>query len=305
MSRRIWMTFSLAVILAIPAFGLPLDPPAVSVVSSDRTSITLGVQAGGSGAPDGFIVEWLPAVTYQALGSWPSSTSAAGGSTYDGVPTLHVTPGVPSFRLGSREVVRVVLGEVFDETGVTAADRDELDHGTDYVVRVRAAGGSGHEESASSVTVVCATRPRTSTDCTVSQGYWKRHPESWSRVASVTLGSVSYTRSQLLAIFGQPARGNGLVSLAHRLLAAKLNVLLGVVPPPEVDAAVREADALIGSNLVPPIGGGTLDHCQVRSLIHTLSDFNSGTLGPGHCPDSLHVLPAKSETWGGLKVHYR
>ena len=43
----------------------------------------------------------------------------------------------------------------------------------------------------------------------------------------LTLGTVTYSQAQLLAIFNTPVRGNGLISLAHQLIAAKLNILAG------------------------------------------------------------------------------
>lgn len=290
--------------LAAPAFGVPLDAPSASLVTADRTSITLRVQAGPGGAPAGFIVEWLPADQYRALGGWP--VSSVSGSDFTGVPTLYVTPGVESFQLGAGQVADVVIGELFDETGLEASDRTELEDGTEYVVRVRAAAaGSDAAESVNSATLDCKTPSRTSTDCTVSQGYWKNHPESWSRVTSLALGSVTYTQAQILAILRQPARGNGLVSLAHQLIATKLNMLLGVIPTQPVSLAAGQADALIGTQVVPPVGGGRIVPGATRQLTWTLRSFNSGLLGPGHCPSDLHVLPAVTATWGTLKSIYR
>jgi hypothetical protein len=304
MSPRNVICVLLVLGLAAPAFGVPLDAPSASLVTADRTSITLRVQAGPGGAPAGFIVEWLPAEQYRALGGWP--VSPVSGSDFTGVPTLYVTPGVESFRLGAGQVADVVIGELFDETGLEASDRTELVDGTEYVVRVRAAAaGSGLEESAHSATIDCGTPPRTSTDCTVSQGYWKDHPESWSRVTSLALGSVTYTQAQILAILRLPARGNGLVSLAHQLIATRLNTLLGAIPTQSVYLAAEQADALIGTQIVPPVGGGRIVPCETRQLTWTLRGFNSGLLGPGHCPGDLHVLPAVTATWGTLKSSYR
>ena len=65
-----------------------------------------------------------------------------------------------------------------------------------------------------------------SAGCTLGQGFWKNHPEAWP-VGQVTLGTVSYSASQLLAIFTQPVAGNGLIQLAHQLIAAKLNIANG------------------------------------------------------------------------------
>jgi hypothetical protein len=290
----------LAVGLAAPVFGVPLDAPSATFLTADRTSVTLQVQAGSDGAPAGFAGQYL------ALGGWPVSAASVSGSDFNGVPTLYVTPGVESFKLGAGEVVEVVIGELFDETGLEASDHAELAEGMEYVVRVRAvAGVAGLEESANSATVACRTSPRTSTDCTVSLGYWTKHPESWSRVNSITLGSVTYTQAQILAILRQPARGNGLVSLAHQLIATRLNILLGVVPPASVRNAVAMADAAIGATVVPPVGGGRLVPCGTRQLTWTLRSFNNGRLGADRCPSRMDVVSTTGTTWGTLKSIYR
>lgn len=292
--------------LAAPVFGVPLEAPSATLLTADRTSITLQVQAGSGGAPAGFIVEWLPADQYRAVGDWPVSAASLKGSDFTGVPTLYVTPGVESFRLGAGQIAEVVIGELFDETGFEASDQAELAEGTEYVVRVRAvAGGPGLEASANSATIACRTSPRTSTDCTVSLGYWTRHPESWSRVNSITLGSVSYTRAQILAILRRPARGNGLVSLAHQLIATRLNLLLGVVPPASVNYSVAMADAAIGATVVPPVGGGRIVPCTTRQLTWELRKFNNGQLGADRCPSSMDIVSATGATWGTLKSIYR
>jgi hypothetical protein len=142
-------------------------------------------------------------------------------------------------------------------------------------------------------------------NCTVTKGYWRNHPESWLRVTSIALGSVAYDQQQLIAILDQPVRGNGLVSLAHELIAAKLNLLLGAVPPPEVTAGIAQADSLIGALVVPPIGSGSLNTGQTSGLTRTLDSFNAGAIGPGHCPDSLGIVPGRTSTWGTLKAIYR
>jgi cysteine-rich repeat protein len=117
-------------------------------------------------------------------------------------------------------------------------------------------------------------------DCTLTQGYWKNHPAAWP-VTSVTLGTVSYTKAEALAIFGQPVNSNGLVSLAHQLLAAKLNVASGAsnTVVNEIDAA----DAAIGALVVPPVGTGYLATTATSGLAQALDDYNTGATGPGHC----------------------
>lgn len=300
----IYVLFALG--LAAPAFGVPLDAPSVTLLTTDRTSATLRVQAGPSGAPAGFVVEWLPVEQYLALGGWPISTALVSGSDFTGVPTLYVTPGGESYKLGAGKVADVVIGELFDETGLETSDRAELVEGVEYVVRVRAvASVPGAAPSANSTTISFTTAPRTSTDCTVSLGYWTKHPESWSRLTSITLGSVSYTQAEILAILRWPAKGNGLVSLAHQLIATRLNMLLGVVPPASIIDKVALADAAIGSAVVPPVGGGRLSPRETRRLTWALRSFNNGQLGQDRCPRSMDIVSATGTTWGTLKSIYR
>lgn len=284
-----------------------LDPPLLDVVSADRSSITLNVEAGPSGTPGGFVLEWMSLADYQAYGGWPADpvNPDAPDANLLGIPTLNTTPGVTSFRLEPGQSVRVVAGEFFDETGLLASDRDELQEGTDFVFRVRANASQGYLASDYSPALVAATEPRGAMDCTATLGFWKNHPEAWSRVDSIMLGDVSYTNAQLMTILNTPAKGNGLISLAHQLISAKLNELLGALPTPEVATAITQADALIGSLVVPPVGGGALSPGLTNWLTSTLGDFNNGTTGPGHCPDSSTVVPAKQPTWGELKVRYR
>jgi hypothetical protein len=306
MFPRICVFLLLALGLASPVLGVPLEVPAVSFVTADRTSITLQVQAGSSGAPAGFTVEWLPADQYRASGGWPVSAASVSGSDFSGVPTLSPTPGLGGFQLGADQAAEVVIGKLFDETGLEASNSAELEEGTEYAVRVRAAGaGAGREESPNSPTLFCRTPLRTSTDCTVTQGYWKNHPGSWSRVISLKLGSVTYDQAQILDILRQPAKGNGLVSLAHQLIATRLNLLLGAVPPESVNLAVSLADTAIGTLVVPPVGGGRLVPGSTSPITWTLDEFNNGLLGPGHCPSDLRIVPAAGTTWGTLKSLYR
>jgi hypothetical protein len=117
-------------------------------------------------------------------------------------------------------------------------------------------------------------------DCTLTQGYWKNHASAWP-VASVELGSVSYTEAQALAILDQPVAGNGLIALAHQLIATKLNVASGSTNT--VATSIADADTLIGALVVPPVGSGYLASSQTSSLTGTLDDYNMGTTGPGHC----------------------
>jgi hypothetical protein len=126
--------------------------------------------------------------------------------------------------------------------------------------------------------------------CTYTQGYWKTHgpvptgnnTNQWP-VVTLTLGSVAYTDLQLLAILNtQPAGGNGLVALAHQLIATKLNIAHGS-DASAIAAAVANADALIAGLVVPPVGSDSLAAKTTSGLTQLLDAYNSGLTGPGHC----------------------
>jgi len=122
-----------------------------------------------------------------------------------------------------------------------------------------------------------------SSGCTYSQGYWKTQG-GWP-VSGLTLGTVSYTDAELLSILNTAPAGNGLIILAHQLIAAKLNIANGASNA-AIAGSITAADALIGGLTVPPVGGGSLAPASTSALTQALTDFNEGVTGPGHCPQS-------------------
>jgi hypothetical protein len=101
-------------------------------------------------------------------------------------------------------------------------------------------------------------------------------------VTELQLGNVTYTQEQLLAILHQPVRGNGLLILAHQLIAAKLNIAAGA-DPSCIQDAIAEADALIGDLVIPPIGDGYLSPRDVGSLAGILGQYNEGEMCAPAC----------------------
>jgi len=126
--------------------------------------------------------------------------------------------------------------------------------------------------------------------CTYTQGFWKNHEESWP-VTSLMLGTVTYTKVQLLAIFNTPISTNGLISLSHQLIAAKLNMLNGAALTAEIQNAITSADKLIGKLVVPPVGCGFLETAVTSNLEELLDTYNSGLAegAPTHCTDEASV----------------
>lgn len=134
-------------------------------------------------------------------------------------------------------------------------------------------------------------------NCTL--GFWKNHPESWF-TTSLMLGDTTYDQEELLAIFNQPVDGNGLVALAHQLIAAKLNVAAGADPIP----AIGDADVLIGALVVPPVGAGYLPTSETSPLVMELDAYNNL---PGNPDDFGGCAPVSvnEKSWGRVKTHYR
>jgi hypothetical protein len=285
---------------ALAARSNDYDPPTITAVATGHGKLVVSVQAGPSGAPAGFTLWWMKRSDFLANDSqWPEpGDPRLHEAAFDGSPTLNVPAGSPgTFRLGPGQSIQVEIGDLFDETGVQTESADELDYGTDYVVCGYAncsklVGQSAYTPDLKS----CTTLPQ---NCTQTQGYWKNHPGAWP-VASLRLGNVTYSQAQLLRIFGQPARGNGLVSLAHQLIAAKLNIAAGAEPE-AASATIAAADAQIGDLVVPPIGAGYLAPASTSASTQTLDDYNNGIIGPGHCG----ATPVKSTTWGAVKSSYR
>ena len=257
----------------------PLDPLTVLCFSSTPGSITLTIRAGATGAPAGFSVQWIKAADLAALGGvWPSENNLCGASFF-GVPrcdNYDLTPDA--------EVQISISDDLIDACGTNNACNTPLDCNTAYVFRAFAHANNQFHRGPFSYgqwsTGPCAGAG--GGGCTDTQGYWKNYSNAWP-VQNVTLGTMNYPQAQLLQILNQPASGNGLVSLAHQLIAAKLNIASGA-DPSAIQSAVNGADALIGTLVVPPAGNGVLSPGVTSTLKNQLDNYNLGVIGPGHCP---------------------
>jgi len=135
-----------------------------------------------------------------------------------------------------------------------------------------------------------ATPSGTPFACVRGQGYWKNHPDAWP-VTELQLGNVTYTQEQLLAILHEPVRGNGLLILAHQLIAAKLNIAAGA-DPSCIQETIAAADALIGDRVVPPVGDGYLAPREAAPLAGILGRFNEGDM----CAPACGANPSPTTT---------
>lgn len=298
--RLAGMALLLTAVAVAPADAQQLDTPTISVVKSTRSSITLAVGAGPSGAPAGFVVEWMKKSDFDANGGiWPADQSDGriGYCLFNGIPTFHVSTG--TYVLGPGGGVQVELGNIFDETGVYANSYGELGEDLAYVVRVYAQGIGTIAESGRSSTQEASTAPDPQ-NCTFTIGYWKTHPDAWP-VSSLTVGCETYTKAELLSILSQPAGGNGALILGHQLIGALLNIANGA-DPSAVSATIASGNAklcALGDKL-PPVGAASMPAIAASPEAQTLDDYNNGVIGPGHCGE----VRTDATTWGNLKAKY-
>ncbi len=282
------------------AHAVAYDTPSLSVTSvggqTGLFDVLIQVQAGPSGTPAGFTLEWMTRADYVRLGGWPAYSTDVKYCSFLDQPSLNIRSGTSTFRLGPGESAIVEPGDLFDETGIATNWTDVLAPSTEYVVRAYAEGDLNGDPSPYSADLSITT---TQAECTV--GFWKNHPETWPASATpMLLGTVSYTASQLLSILGQPAQGNGLISLAYQLISVKLNLANGS-DPTNIAATIASADLLIGGLVIPPIGSGSLPPSQTNPLTQTLDDYNNGRIpGVNNCP-----TPTRAITWGRVKTLYR
>ncbi|WP_437504432.1 hypothetical protein [Sorangium sp. So ce1099] len=124
--------------------------------------------------------------------------------------------------------------------------------------------------------------------CTLTQGYWKNHEESWP-VSSLTIGGVEYSQAELLELFRTAPKGDASLILGHQLIAALLNTASGASDG-ALGGALADAEAWMAANKDAdgrlPYGvkrGSAAD--SAVSLSGSLADFNEGGIGPGHCDD--------------------
>jgi hypothetical protein len=268
------------------AWPTKYSTPSATCKGSAQVSTDIEICGGlPTGAPYGVELQWMPADAF--TGVWPAFPNTVSCRAY-----LNAKTTAGKYSLEPGECVTVSIGDTLRDQNASVPARCNvpLQCGTDYVFRVAAREGTVVGRSKFTGNLTCGTLPCTEPQtCTYTQGFWKTHgpaakggnTNEWP-VTSLTVGSVVYTDVQLQSIFDQAPGGNGLVSLAHQLIAAKLNVASGA-DATDVAAAIAAADLLIGANVIPPVGGGSLDPSVTSPLTESLADYNEGKTGPGHC----------------------
>lgn len=286
------------------------DTPTLTLGATGLAKQTITVTAGPSGTPAGFTVWWMTKADFIANNNqwWLYGDPRQGEASFTGTPSLNRFPGdASSFILGSNESITLEIGDLFDESGVTVTGwrsdwGGELAYGTEYMFCAYANASPNVYQSGFTENFEAATIQ--TQDCTYTIGFWKNHPELWPAACfPMQLGSNSYTSAEIMNILNENVGGNGAISLAHQLIATKLNVCQGANPA-AVAACITAADALLsgcGLDKIPPIGPCNLAPEATSATTQCLDDYNNGLTGPGHCP----ATPARKSTWGQLKVRHR
>jgi hypothetical protein len=293
------------------AFAPPtkLDTPTLECVDESQVTIFLQVCAGASGAPAGFTVQWQPKPPDTECGDvvWPDSTDVCKGS-FSGVP------GCSIYNLGSNACRTVEIGNLLDAecgVGLENCGANELRCGTEYVFRAFAHNvPHGANKSDFTANLCCATEDCVEECRALSQGYWKQHACNWpapftpgaagtasagqcGTVGSdpntscacddqhtIKIGNNDYNQCELLCALtrtsGIPG-GNALVTLAHQLITAELNILNGAAPP---DCDLDAAHALIGdlnilTDVVPSGGPGNILGPAMNTAAACLEAYNT------------------------------
>jgi hypothetical protein len=234
---------------------------------------------------------------FDANGGWPANSDDPGNPSSFCKASFSGNAFNSRYNLQPGECVTVQIGDLLFDNGASTNCPGPLECDTAYVFRAFGHANSSLNRSDWTPDLFASTLEceHDTGNCTLTQGYWKTHGPStcvtgnntnqWP-VTSLTLGTVNYTDVELCSILHQPPGGgpgeNGLISLAHQLIAAKLNIANGA-DGSSIAATIASADALIGSRVVPPVGSGSLTPAQTSSLTTALDNFNNGVTGPGHC----------------------
>ena len=123
----------------------------------------------------------------------------------------------------------------------------------------------------------------TAAPCPQTQGYWKNNPDAWP-VDSLTLGSQTYTKTELLTILTTATRGDASLILAHQLIAAKLNIANGSGEPAPVSSTITHADSVLSgfSGKLPyHVKPSSPNGQAMVTDATTLDNYNNGLLTSG------------------------
>jgi hypothetical protein len=292
-----------------------MDTPTITCVTSSGASITVEVCArsasGATGAPAGFSIQWMSCAAFDngtdldedgfytspgenAPGQWPANSDLApqlckaslSGNAFGS--RYNLTPGA---------CADVKIGDTLLDNGASTTCNEPLDCGSCYVFRAFAHANNTLQRSDFTGTIWCSTVPCASgvDGCTLTQGYWKTHgpvpsgnnTDVWPTCAVVLGGTVYNVNNDpsnpdalaLQTILDTSAQGqNAVIALEHQLIAAQLNLCNGALD----DCGGTPISSVITAANID-LANGVTSSSALSGYIQTVSNYNEGACGPGHC----------------------
>ena len=138
-----------------------------------------------------------------------------------------------------------------------------------------------------------AVDARAEAQCQFTQGYWQNRAENandpstevWLLIRDDVFYSSGLSYRQVLMV---PSQGNAYWILAHQLVAAEANYMLGAQAPSLVSDALARANQLI-SQYTPAQIAAMPKSSELRqeliALSRVLDDWNNALIGTGECVD--------------------
>lgn len=130
--------------------------------------------------------------------------------------------------------------------------------------------------------------------CTHTLRYWKRHTgfgpkeDLVTPLLPITIGNYTIdTRFKAIVVLksGYGYFGSGLTKMMAQLFAAKLSIADGA-DDSEIISVIEEADQILAENhWISWYYMSSAEKQNIRNLKNTLSDYNHGYIGPGHCSE--------------------
>ncbi|HEY8228672.1 MAG TPA: hypothetical protein VIG25_25630 [Pyrinomonadaceae bacterium] len=276
-----------------------IDAPTISCAGGTQVSRNITVCApstiNATGLPAGFSLQWMTCDAFAANNNqwFASDDPRLAKASFSG------NANSSRYNLAPGECMTVNVGDLLFDEGASTNNTSALSCGTCYVFRAFGHATNILNRSTFTDNLNCSTADCGNQGiCTLTFSQWKSlgpicdpgadfastptEASGWS-LTSITLGTVTYPDVRVTCILDWPANGNGLVTLAHQLIAAKLNQAMNSGLPPSVATCVNNADALIGGLVVPPVGADFLDPSVTTALTQCLSSYNEGAVGPGVC----------------------
>jgi hypothetical protein len=136
--------------------------------------------------------------------------------------------------------------------------------------------------------VAAVVEDPTGPSCTLTQGYWKQHPEVWDDAGDgmpfLTTDPFYNSGVDNLTIMRMPPKGgNAYEILAHQYIAALLNLNGAAAGVAEVDEALAGATDYFTNEVAGIPNPEEPTRSQLIAWAATLDDYNRGVIGPGHC----------------------